>query len=549
MSNNQLLVVFSGLCALLAAVLAVFTWPDFLTCSLAIVLGILAAGMGLYAQNSLFLPLKRTARLLGLEDAEGLKALQQAAEGLVRERKDLASRREALEQELETVRRRSEDAVQQANEASRMAEQSREEGMREAARQLEEMVQKITEASDHLSSLTDDVIHGADNQRERMHETSVAMDEMNSAIAEVSRGCTEAATSVEGAKEHIRESMQVVQRSREAITKVNDVAEQLKGDMAELGERAGSIDQVINVINDIADQTNLLALNAAIEAARAGEAGRGFAVVADEVRKLAEKTMVATKEVGSTIRAIQESVKKNVDSMDEVVSIASEASELAQSSGDSSQIILGHAEDNASKIADIAAAAEQQSASSTEINRAVGEVREIAVSIADGVHEASRAIEDMSGLALELGDLIQDLQSNQGGNLVSWSNSLKVDIKEVDKQHKKLVDLLNELYKAMKAGKGEDALARLLDELVNYTVYHFDTEEKFFKQYGYPEAAKHRREHEALKKQVTDFVGKLKSGKAAITGEIMEFLKNWVVNHIKKTDKRYAPYLRQQGLR
>ncbi len=549
MSNNQLLVVFSGLCSVLAVVLAVLTWPDMLPCTLAIVLGILSAGMGLYAQNALFIPLRRTARRLGLQEAVGLKALQQAVEGVLAQRDSQTDRLAELEKELEDVRQQSREAVEQATKASRMAEQSREEGMREAAQQLEEMVQKITDASDHLSSLTDNVISGAENQRERMHETSVAMDEMNNAIAEVSRGATEAASSVENAKEHIQGSMEVVQRSRDAISKVNSVAEQLKVDMADLGERAGSIDQVINVINDIADQTNLLALNAAIEAARAGEAGRGFAVVADEVRKLAEKTMVATKEVGSTIRAIQEAVQKNVSSMDKVVDIASEASDLAQTSGESSRMTLVHAEDNAAKIADIAAAAEQQSASSTEINRAVGEVREIAVSIADGVHDASKAIEDMAGLALGLGDLIQDMKSSRGDNLVSWSNTLKVDIQEIDKQHRKLVDMLNELYKAMKAGKGHDALAKLLNELVEYTVYHFDTEEKYFKKYGYPEAAQHKREHEKLKSQVADFVAKLKTGKAAISTELMEFLKNWVVNHIKKTDKRYVPFLRQQGLR
>lgn len=548
MSNNQLLVVFSGICAILAVVLAVLNWPDLTPFSIAVVLGICAAGMGLYAQNAVFAPLRKTAKLLGVE-AGGLKNVWEAAEAAVLERDTLRTEFKTCSQELASVRKRSEDAVQQANKASRMAEQSREDGMREAAGQLEDMVQKVTEASDKLSSLTSDVRDGADNQRDRMHETSVAMDEMNSAIAEVSRGAAEAANSVESAKEHMQESMEIVQRSREAISRVNGVAEQLKTEMADLGERAGSIDQVINVINDIADQTNLLALNAAIEAARAGEAGRGFAVVADEVRKLAEKTMVATKEVGSTIRAIQEAVRQNVDSMDEVVSLASEASNLAESSGESAKLILHHAEENAAKIGSIAAAAEQQSATSTQINRAVGEVREIAASIAEGVHSSSRAIDEMAGLSLELGDLIQDMKTNQSDRLVNWSNTLSVNVSEIDKQHKKLVEMLNALYKAMKDGKGDDVLGKLLNELVEYTVYHFDTEEKYFDKFGYPETAQHKREHQKLKSQVSDFVQKLKSGEAAITTDIMEFLKDWVINHIKKTDKRYGPFLRQNGLR
>ncbi|WP_156921639.1 methyl-accepting chemotaxis protein [Desulfovibrio inopinatus] len=271
--------------------------------------------------------------------------------------------------DLDDFVQKADDAVHQAEAASQMAETSRIEGMMDAASRLESVVQRISMTSEHVSSHMARIMDGAYLQRDRLHETSVAMDEMNSAIGEVSHGAIEAAVSVEQAKGVAEDSAEVVVKSKNAITKVNDVALTLKRDMAQLGERAQMIDQVINLINDIADQTNLLALNAAIEAARAGEAGRGFAVVADEVRKLAEKTMSATREVSSSITAIQEAVAANVGLMDKTVELVNDASELAGRSGDAARDILLHAENNASKIADMAAATEEQTASAAGITK------------------------------------------------------------------------------------------------------------------------------------------------------------------------------------
>ncbi len=550
MPQNVLIIIWSAVLAVVAVAMGVVGLDSPALAALAFVVFIGSAALAAYLQTQVFGPLRQALSLLGGHEGKlSMPRLLSLTQSTVQEHTALRLRAQELEKTLEESTRRAQEILEQSKEASRLAEQSKEEGMREAAERLESMVEKITQATDHLAGLTDQVITGADNQKNRMHEISVAMDEMNRAIAEVSGGAAEAAVSGSNAKEHVQVSLDVVTRSREAIGKVNDVAEQLKADMTELGERAGSIDQVINVITDIADQTNLLALNAAIEAARAGEAGRGFAVVADEVRKLAEKTMVATKEVGATIRAIQEAVHKNVSGMDEVATTAQEASSLSEKSGESARMILSHAEDNASKIANIAAAAEEQSASSTEINRSVEEVREIAVSIADGIHDSSKAIDGLTEMAIQLSDLIQDMKANQSDTLVSWSHGLSVNIREIDEQHKKLVQLLNDLYAAMKAGKGEAVQARLLEELVNYTIHHFENEERYLTKYGYPEFRQHKQEHEALKAKVADFAGKLRQGKVAVSSEILTFLKNWVVNHIKKTDKRYSSFLNQKGLR
>ena len=124
----------------------------------------------------------------------------------------------------------------------------------------------------------------------------------------------------------------------------------LKEDMTQLNEHAQDITRIMGVISDIADQTNLLALNAAIEAARAGEAGRGFAVVADEVRKLAEKTMASTQDVGNAIKAIQESTVKSTESVDKAVEQIEQATEFANQSGSALEEIVATVEATADLI-------------------------------------------------------------------------------------------------------------------------------------------------------------------------------------------------------
>jgi methyl-accepting chemotaxis protein len=204
---------------------------------------------------------------------------------------------------------------------------------------------------------------------------------------------------------------EVVRRSQKAIEHVNTIALQLKENMQQLGKQAEAIGQVMNVINDIADQTNLLALNAAIEAARAGDAGRGFAVVADEVRKLAEKTMGATKEVGENIRAIQDSTRKNIGSMDQAAEAIGEATSFSSESALALDEIVGISKSNAQQVQSIAGAAEEQSSVSEKINSAIEEVNRVASETAEGMAQSVSAISELARMASELRSIITELQA------------------------------------------------------------------------------------------------------------------------------------------
>lgn len=130
-----------------------------------------------------------------------------------------------------------------------------------------------------------------------------------------------------------------------------------------------------------------------------------------------------------------------------------------------------------------------------------------------------------------------------------WDEKYSVGVREVDLQHKKLVELINGLHDAMKAGKGKDALARVLQDLINYAASHFATEEKYMTQFSYPAYPTHKNEHEKFVKQVLDFQKDFNSGKAVMTLDIMNFLKDWLLNHILGTDKKYEPFFNEHGLR
>ncbi|MBI9044727.1 MAG: hemerythrin family protein [Anaerolineaceae bacterium] len=132
--------------------------------------------------------------------------------------------------------------------------------------------------------------------------------------------------------------------------------------------------------------------------------------------------------------------------------------------------------------------------------------------------------------------------------LITWNENLSVNIQEFDQHHKKLIDMINNLHQAMKQGKGKDVLEDILKGLVEYTDFHFKTEEEYFKKFNYPESRQHIQEHNAFVKKVVDFVDTFKKGDLGLSIEISSFLSDWLKTHINGTDKKYSTFLNDKGI-
>jgi len=307
--------------------------------------------------------------------------------------------------------RLAEVATDEANQAKAAAERAKAEGMIAAASQLEKAVEVISSASEELSAQVEQSSRGTEVQSQRVGETATAMEQMNSTVLEVARNASQAADSSGTARAKALDGANIVAQVVAGIGTMQTVSLAMKEDMGILGKQADGIGQIMNVISDIADQTNLLALNAAIEAARAGDAGRGFAVVADEVRKLAEKTQVATKEVGEAISGIQQGTRKNLENVERAVATVEQATELANKSGEALQEIVQLVEVSTDQVRSIATASEEQSSASEEINRSIDDINRISSETASAMNQSAQAVGELASQAGNLRQLIERMKT------------------------------------------------------------------------------------------------------------------------------------------
>ncbi len=383
---------------------------------------LIIAGSAFFAKN-LSKPIVQATRYAQkvakghLEDELSVKSndevglLAEALGKMVESLKQMIAQAELKTQEAEKQTEAARQATEEAEQAKHQAEIAKHEGMLQAANQIDAVMQRLSSTSQKLATQIKQATDGVDRQSARTTETATAMEQMNATVGEVARSASESASHAENAKLKALEGNKSVEQVIASIAVVNSQAEELQNSMTSLGSQAEDIGRIMQVIEDIADQTNLLALNAAIEAARAGEAGRGFAVVADEVRKLAEKTMQATKEVGQAIASIQEGARKSIAETQDATHSVAESTSLAEQSGSALAEIVKLITNTAQQVTSIATAAEEQSATSDEINRAVDEISHISDQAAELMDLSTQAVSDLTREADELHSIVSSLKS------------------------------------------------------------------------------------------------------------------------------------------
>lgn len=273
-------------------------------------------------------------------------------------------------------------------------------------RQLGDNAGQLVSAANQIAASSEQMSRGANDQAQQVGQVGTAIEEMTATILEASRNTGEASESSKSASETARSGGQIVSDTIHGMQKIGDVVRQSAASITKLAGSADQIGEIISVIDDIADQTNLLALNAAIEAARAGEQGRGFAVVADEVRKLAERTGKATGEITDMIKGIQSETTEAVASMEAGIQEVDKGRAMADKAGNSLQEIVSMSERVMDMIQQISTSSEEQSVAAEQISKNIEYISSVTKETAAGAEQSAAAAEELHRSAESLQGIV-----------------------------------------------------------------------------------------------------------------------------------------------
>jgi hemerythrin-like metal-binding protein len=398
-------------------------------------------------------------------------------------------------------------------------------------------------------------------QSESVSQSSAAIEQMLANIDSVARICKANAGNVE--------------RLAEASGVGRSGLEKVAADIKEIARESEGLLEINGVIQNIASQTNLLSMNAAIEAAHAGEAGKGFAVVADEIRKLAENAAEQSKTIGTVLKKIADSVTLIQKTADGVLDKFGAIDSGVKTVLDQELQIRNAMEEQSAGSQQILVALEKLNEITRTVKTGTGEMQEksreviregrnletAAAEISSGVSEiAARAgqmnnsVERLREIGNKNRDNIDTLGKAVSPFMISskfyhWDDSFVSGVRLIDSRHKRLFEAVNRLIDACEQGKGKEELAKSLVFLSDYTVKHFSEEEALQQKYGYAEYPAHRQLHENFKKTVGDFAAELDSN--GPSEELVEKLKKevggWLVTHVKVEDLKMAAAIREKG--
>ena len=302
-----------------------------------------------------------------------------------------------------TIEHTSADEIGELSESFRIMTQN----LRSMISHVASTSTQIASAAGQLQSTAEQIATGSEEVACQAATVATAGEQISATSGNIAQNCQMAAEGAQRASKSAIDGAAVVEKTVTVMGQIAVKVQESARTVESLGARSDQIGAIIGTIEDIADQTNLLALNAAIEAARAGEQGRGFAVVADEVRALAERTTRATKEIGEMIKAIQRETTSAVVAMEQGVEQVKAGTEEAAKSGQALQDILTQVDDVAMQVNQIATAAEEQTVTTRDISSNMVQITEVVQQTSNGAHESATAAAQLNGNAEELQRLVR----------------------------------------------------------------------------------------------------------------------------------------------
>ena len=438
------------------------------------------------------------------------------------------------------------------------------------AHAMQNMIHKISSTLIEVQESVGQVSSGSRQISDASQSLSQGATESASSLEEITSSMTQVASQTKTNAENANQANGLSKAARDAAETGSNQMKDMVLAMNDINASSRQIAKIIKVIDDIAFQTNLLALNAAVEAARAGRHGKGFAVVADEVRNLAGRSAKAAKETAELIESSGRKVENGL-------SVATRASE-------SFKEIVGGIVKVTDLVGEIAAASNEQAQGVSQINQGLGQIDQVTQQNTANAEETASAAEELAGQASQMQDMIQRFKlasqaketvaiaqtptrsrsaslpppsgsswaalpvpTNDLDVLIPWTEALSVGVDKMNDEHKVLVGLVNQLYAALKQGKAREALGGILDELIDYTRVHFSDEESLLKLYRYPGLEEQEQAHRRLVAKAEDLQQRYQAG-ASLGVDVMNFLRDWLTNHIQKMDKRYGTFLREHGV-
>ena len=405
----------------------------------------------------------------------------------------------------------------------------------------------------------DTIVDMVTSQTAETEEIFASLTEISSMIGSVSSNLEHTKLLSKETRELARVGGDKVSESLSGMIDIQNTVKNIEEKAHSLGESSTKVGQIVEIINGISEQTNLLALNAAIEAARAGEAGRGFAVVADEVRKLAENSRTSTQQISSLISVIQKEVYDVIAAVNEGYEKAKHGTNLAQETSENIENIIKKVETTDEMMQEIATAMKEQSLATNEINNTMETIATNSTEINHVSMIHNESLEAVTGylngslkntkvisvVSDALNNLVHifDIDTNKKPTEIEalpWKEKYSVRVKTIDDHHKVLVKYINELNNAMLYEKGRNEIATILKGLVDYTVFHFDYEEKMLEKNGYDDLINHKKIHVKFVNKIKELKSDFESGEKELSKDVMDFLKAWLVEHIMGTDQKYS---------